>query len=143
MDGKRLKKILDVSKRVERARKGELSSARHDQTLAMQQLEQAKRTERDQLRALEEAGELDINALYDRARGLSLAAAMVHQAREQQVVTDQEVMRREAAAFEAMKDVRKFEILCDRDREERRLAAKNAEQLALDETRRPRRKDAP
>lgn len=141
MDGKRLKKILDVSKRVERARKGELSNARHEQTLALQKLEAAKRDERDHLRALAEAGELDVNALYDRARGLSLAAAQVHKAREHQAAVDQEVMRREAAAFEAVRDVRKFEILCDRDREESRLLAKQAEQKALDETRRPARKE--
>jgi flagellar export protein FliJ len=143
MDGKRLKKILDVSKRVERARKGELSSARHEQTLALQKLEQAKREERDQLRALEESGELDVNALYDRARGLSLAASLVHKAREQQAETDNEVMRRETVAFEAMRDVRKFEILCDRDREERRIQASKAEQQALDETRRTPRKVTP
>jgi flagellar export protein FliJ len=143
MDGKRLKKILDVSKRVERARKGELSSARQEQTLALQKLEQAKREERDQLRALEDSGELDVNALYDRARGLSLAASLVHKAREQQALTDNEVMRRETAAFEAMRDVRKFEILCDRDREVSRIQAKNAEQQALDETRRTPRKVTP
>jgi flagellar export protein FliJ len=141
MDGKRLKKILDVSKRVERARKGELSNARHEQTLALQQLEHAKREERDQLRALAESGELDVNALYDRARGLSLAAAQVHKAREHQSAADQEVMQRESAAFEAMRDVRKFEILCDRDRDEQRLLAKQAEQKSLDETRRPARKE--
>jgi flagellar export protein FliJ len=140
MDGKRLKKILDVSKRVERARKGELSNARHDQSMALQQLERAKREERDHLRALEEAGELDVNALYDRARGLSLAAVQVQKAREQQAAADNEVMRREAAAFEAMRDVRKFEILSDRAREERNLAAKKAEQQSLDETRRAPRK---
>lgn len=142
MDGKRLKKILDVSKRVERARKGELSNARHDQTLALQKLEQAKREERDQLRALEESGDLDVNALFDRARGVTLAAAQVHQARAEQAVTDNEVTRREAAAFEAMRDVRKFEILCERDRDEQRLVAKNAEQQALDETRRTPRRGA-
>lgn len=143
MDGKRLKKILDVSKRVERARKGELSNARHDQSMALQQLERAKRDERDHLRALEDAGELDVNALYDRARGLSLAAAQVQKAREHQAAADNEVMRREAAAFEAMRDVRKFEILNDRDREERNLAAKKAEQQTLDETRRTPRKVNP
>lgn len=143
MDGKRLKKILDVSKRVERARKGELSNARHEQSMAREQLERAKREERDHLRALEDAGELDVNALYDRARGLSLAAAQVHKAREHQVAVENEVMRREAAAFEAMRDVRKFEILCDRDREERSLAAKKAEQQTLDETRRAPRKVTP
>lgn len=141
MDGKRLKKILDVSKRVERARKGELSNARHEQTQALQKLEAAKREERDQLRALAESGELDVNALYDRARGLSLAAAQVHKAREHQAAVEQEVMRREVAAFEAVRDVRKFEILCDRDRDERRLLAKQAEQKTLDETRRPARKE--
>ena len=110
---------------------------------ALRKLEAAKREERDQLRALAESGELDVNALYDRARGLSLAAAQVHKAREHQAAVDQEVMRRETAAFEAVRDVRKFEILCDREREERRLLAKQAEQRALDETRRPLRKETP
>lgn len=137
MEHKRLKKILELSRRVEKARKGELSNARHDQNLALQELERRKGEERAQLRALEDAGELDVHALFDRARGLSQAAARVHEARATHIEKDNEVQRREAIAVEAMRDVRKFEILCERSQEERRLAAKNAEQQALDETRRP------
>jgi flagellar export protein FliJ len=140
MEQKRLKKILDLSRRVEKARKGELSNARHEQNLAMQELERRKGEERAQLRALEESGELDVNALFDRARGLTLAAAKVQEARSVHVEKDSEVQRREAAAVEAMRDVRKFEILCERAHEERRLADKNAEQQTLDETRRTQKR---
>jgi len=140
MDHKRLKKMLDLTRRVERARNGELSNARQEQSLAMQELERRKAEERTQLRALEEAGDLDVHALYDRARGLSQAAVRVHEARSAHIERDNEVQRREAAAVEAMRDVRKFEILCDRSHELLRQAAKNAEQQTLDETRRPARR---
>ena len=136
MDHKRLKKMLDLTKRVEKARKGELSNARHEQSLALQELERRKGEERAKLRELEESGDLDVHALQDRARGLSLAAAKVQEARTVHVERDNEVQRREVVAVEAMRDVRKFEILCERSHEAGRLAAKNAEQQALDETRR-------
>jgi flagellar biosynthesis chaperone FliJ len=136
VDYKRLKKMLDLTKRVEKARKGELSNARHEQTLALQELERRKGEERAQLRALEESGDLDVHALQDRARGLTLAAAKVQEARTVHVEKDNEVQRREVVAVEAMRDVRKFEILCERSHEELRIAARNAEQQALDETRR-------
>lgn len=142
MDPKRLKKILEITRRVERARKGELSNARHEELLALQKLEQARRDEREQLRLLAEAGDLGVNALFDRARGLTLAAEHVHRAREQHAASNVEVSAREKAAHEAMQDVRKFEILCERDREERMRAAKNAEQQTLDETRRSPRRGA-
>jgi len=140
MEPKRLRKILDISKRVETARKGELSNARHEQTTAAQQLEQAGREERERLQELEESGELDVTALQDRARGLVFAAQQTHRARDGKVVADNEVTLRETAAFEAVRDVRKFEILFDRAKEETRIAQKNAEQQTLDETRRTPRK---
>jgi flagellar export protein FliJ len=140
MEHKRLKKILELSRRVEKARKGELSNARHEQNLALQELERRKGEERAQLRALEESGELDVHALFDRARGLTLAAAKVQEARAVHVEKDSEVQRREAVAVEAMRDVRKFEILCERSHEERRIAERNAEQQTLDETRRTQKR---
>ena len=136
MDHKRLKKMLELTKRVEKARKGELSNARHEQSLALQELERRKGDERARLRELEESGDLDVHALQDRARGLTLAAAKVQEARTVHVEKDNEVQRREVVAVEAMRDVRKFEILCERSHESHRVAAKNAEQQALDETRR-------
>lgn len=141
MEPKRLRKILDISKRVEQARKGELSNARHDQMTAQQRLEEAGREERTRLMELEDSGELDVTALQDRARGLVFAAQQTHLARDGKSQADHEVSLRESAAFEAVRDVRKFEILFDRAREERRIADKNAEQQTLDETRRmpPRR----
>jgi flagellar export protein FliJ len=140
MEHKRLKKILELSKRVEKARKGELSNARHEQNLALQELERRKGEERAQLRALEESGELDVYALFDRARGLTLAAAKVQEARTVHVEKDNEVQRREAVAVDAMRDARKFEILCERSHEERRLTEKRAEQQTLDETRRTQKR---
>ncbi len=136
MDHKRLKKMLDLTKRVEKARKGELSNARHEQSLALQELERRKGEERAKLRELEESGDLDVHALQDRARGLTLAATKVQEARTVHVEKDNEVQRREVVAVEAMRDVRKFEILCERSHEAHRIAAKNAEQQTLDETRR-------
>jgi flagellar biosynthesis chaperone FliJ len=140
MEPKRLRKILDISKRVEKARKGELSNARHEQNAALSQLEQARRAEREQLAALEESGELDVTALQDKARDLVFAAQATHKAREYHTEAGHEVARREAAAFDAVRDVRKFEILFDRADQERRLAQKNLEQQTLDETRRAPRK---
>jgi flagellar biosynthesis chaperone FliJ len=136
MEHKRLKRILDLSRRVERARKGELSSARHAENLALQDLERRKGEERMHLRALEEQCDLDVQALIDRARGLSLAATRVHEARVLHSARDHEVQRHETAVIDATRDVRKFEILIDRAHQERRLQAKNAEQQMLDETRR-------
>lgn len=136
MDHKRLKKMLELTKRVEKARKGELSNARHEQSLALQELERRRGDERARLRELAESGDVDVHALQDRARGLTLAAAKVQEARTVHVEKDNEVQRREVVAVEAMRDVRKFEILFERSHEAGRLAAKNAEQQALDETRR-------
>lgn len=141
MEAKRLKKILDISKRVEKARKGELSNARHDESLALQELERAKRDERDRLQALAEAGELGVHMLQDRAQSLVEATKYVGKAREVHVESGAEVQRREQVAFEATRDVRKFEILNDRAKEERRIAQKNQEQQTLDETRRPKPKE--
>lgn len=141
MEAKRLKKILDISKRVEKARKGELSNARHEQLLALQKLEQARRDERDKLAALQEAGELDVTVLQDRAQSLVEATGKVALARAAHAESDAEVQRREAAAFEAVRDVRKFEILNDRAKEERNVAFKKQEQQTLDETRRMKPKE--
>lgn len=140
MEAKRLRKILELSKRLETARKGELAAARKEQQDALALLERRKREERDQLSALEDAGELQVSSLADQARMLEFAAGQVHQARAAHVACDAETTRREAAAVEAMRDVRKFELLCERDREQQRLAQKKAEQQLLDETRRAPRK---
>lgn len=142
MEAKRLRKMVDLSKRVEKARKGELSNARHDQMSAAQQLDQRRREEREKLQELEESGELDVASLQDKARHLVFAAQQTSKARDVQKEADDEVVRREQAAFEAVRDVRKFEILYDRAAEERRIAQKNAEQQTLDETRRTPRKGA-
>jgi hypothetical protein len=140
MEGKRLRKILELTRRVENARKGELSAARKEQLEASALVEQRKSEERAQLKALEDSGELAVYCLADQAGLLSLAAAQVHKARAQKVASDAELARREVTSVEAARDVRKFEILCERDGEQSRLAEKHAEQQALDETRRsPRR----
>lgn len=140
MDAKRLRKMLDLSRRLENARKGELSGARMEQTAAVTLVEQTRCEERAQLAALEGAGELAVYSLADQARMLEFAAAEVHKARATQVASDEQVALREQAAIEAARDVRKFEILYERERDQNRLAQKNAEQQALDETRRsPRR----
>ena len=141
MEGKRLRKILDLSRRLESARKGELSAARSEQNHAKLTLEHKKREERAQLAALQDAGELGVYSLADQARMLEHAAAEVIKARAVQATSDAEVVRREQAAVEATREVRKFEILCERDREQRVRAQKNAEQQALDETRRAPRKE--
>jgi flagellar biosynthesis chaperone FliJ len=141
MDHKRLRKILELSRRLESARKGELSAARKQLTEAFALLEQRKREERTRLRELEESGELVVHNLADQARLLEHAAAEVHRAREAHAASDAEVARREHAAIEATRDVRKFEILLERDQLERKRVQKNAEQQTLDETRRAPRKE--
>ena len=140
MEEKRLRRILELSRRLQGARKGELSAARSEQLAALTLLEQRKRDERTQLSALEDAGDLSVYSLADQASRLQFAAAEVHKARALHIETDAEVARREQASVEAARDVRKFEILCERDGEQRRKAQKAAEQQTLDETRRAPRK---
>lgn len=141
MEHKRLRKILELSRRLQSARKGELSAARKEQADALVLLEQRKRDERARLLELESSGELAVYGLADQARLLQHAAAEVHKARAAHAACDAEVVRREQLAVEATRDVRKFEILFERDQEQRKRAHKNAEQQALDETRRTPRKE--
>jgi flagellar biosynthesis chaperone FliJ len=141
MEPKRLRKILDLSRRLEGARKGELSSARKQQADALALLEQKKREERARLTELEDSGELAVYGLADQARLLEHAAAEVHKARAAHAATNDEVLLREQAAVEATRDVRKFEILFEREQEQHKRALKNAEQQTLDETRRAPRKE--
>jgi flagellar biosynthesis chaperone FliJ len=141
MEAKRLKKILELSRRLESARKGELSAARRDQSDALLVLEQRKRDERARLSELQDAGELAVSSLADQARLLEHAAGEVHKARAAHSACDAEVARREQLAVEATRDVRKFELLFERENEQRKRALKNAEQQTLDETRRAPRKE--
>lgn len=141
MEAKRLKKILELSRRLESARKGELSAARKDQADAALLVEQRKREERTRLSELQDAGELAVYGLADQARMLEHAAAETHKARAAHSACDAEVARREQLAIEATRDVRKFEILFERENEQRKRALKNAEQQTLDETRRTPRKE--
>ena len=133
MDGQRVRRILDLSRRVERARQGELANARREREAAEDLLSRARQEETAQLAALTEGGELPPEALLDRARYVALAAQQVKTAQEVFQVKDGEVDARQAAVFEATRDVRKFEVLNEKHRHEAKAAAKQAEQRELDD----------
>lgn len=136
MDPKRLKRILDITKRVEKARQGELANARTEFERSLTRIESAKRDERACFEALEDSGELSVMDLSLRVQALSDASAQLRGARERHVEHDAELQRRQGETFEATRDVRKFEVLRQRDDQRRKLEERNAEQQTLDETRR-------
>lgn len=132
MDSRRLKRILELKRRIEQAKKGDLVEAKNELDQAYGQLLNAQGEQRARLAEL--SGD-DVSAaeLADRARFVVLAGKMVGAARELVAQRDREVVQREQARLEATRDVRTFEVLNERDREAQKVSARVAEQRAADE----------
>ena len=139
METRRLKRILEVKRRIEQAKKGDVATARNELDEAYAGLLHAQHEQRTRLSALEGENEVTANELAERARFVVLAGKMVGAARELVTQRDSEVASREEARVQATRDVKTFEVLHDRGREEQRVIARNAEQRAADEVAASRR----
>ena len=133
MESRKLKRMLELKKRIEQAKKGELASARHELDAAQRELLGAESEERARLAALSGEQEISVTDLADRARFVTLASKQVGAANEAVLQRDREVVAREEDRVVATRDVRTFEILNERDREERRVLTRSAEQRAADD----------
>jgi flagellar export protein FliJ len=133
VESKKLKRILELKRRIEQAKKGELASARHELDSAQMQLLNAQSEQQARLAALEGEQEVSVTELSDRARFVVLAGQQVGAARAVVAQRDQVVAQREEDRVVATRDVRTFEILNEKDREEKRVVARNVEQRAADD----------
>jgi flagellar export protein FliJ len=133
MESRRLKRILEIKRRIEQARKGDLAVARDEYDAAQMSLLSAQAEQRARVAALAEEAEISVDALLDRARFVELAGEQLGQARAALADRHTEVAQREEAMVHATREVRTFEILNEREREEQRVAARNAEQRSNDD----------
>ena len=133
MDSRRLKRILELKRRIEQAKKGDLAAAREELDQAQLSLLSAQAEQRARVAALAEEAELSVNELLDRARFVVAATQQVSTANAQVAERHRELGTREEAVVLATREVRTFELLNDRDREQQRTRAKSAEQRAADE----------
>lgn len=133
MDHKRIKRLLDLKRRVEMVKKGELVEARRDLDLAEGALQLAAQEQAARLRDLQGDNTLAIGELQDRARFATLAGVAVGKARETVARHDQIVEQREQVRIAATREVRTFELISERKQDERRLEEKRREQTATDE----------
>lgn len=133
MDGKKLKRMLDLKKRIERAKKGELAIARDDFERAHEQLSAAEREQLARVAALTAEPEVSLTELSDRARFVELAAQSVQQAKT--VVKKREVTlnERQEDVVVATRDVKTFQNLNDKAKEAQRKVQNRAEQSAADD----------
>ena len=132
MEGKKLKRMLELKQRIEQAKKGELVSAKHELDAAEARLVEAEREQDVRVAALA-AEEVTVSELLDRARFVVLAGQQVGVARDAVAERDREVAEREEARLLATRDVRTFELLSERDRDEKRVTTRRAEQSAADD----------
>jgi flagellar export protein FliJ len=132
VEGKKLKRMLELKKRIEQAKKGELVSAKHELDAAEARLVEAEREQDARVAALA-AEEVTVHELLDRARFVVLAGQQVGVARDVVAERDRAVAEREEARLLATRDVRTFELLNERDRAEKRVVTRRAEQSAADD----------
>lgn len=132
MESKKLKRMLELKKRIEQAKKGEVVNAKHELDQAQTRLVAAQREQDARVAALA-AEEVSVHDLMDRARFVVLAGKQVGVAREEVKERDLEVVKREEDRMLATRDVKTFELLNERDRDERRVIARRAEQSAADD----------
>jgi flagellar export protein FliJ len=133
MEGKKLKRMLELKRRIEQAKKGEVANARHDRDQAHLALLHAQSEQQQRLAALQGEQEVSVTELADRARFVVLAGHKVGHAREVVAQRDQEVAAREEDRVVATRDVRTFEVLTERDREEQRVIQRGVEQRTADD----------
>lgn len=132
MESKKLKRMLELKKRIEQAKKGEVVNAKHELDEAQTKLLAAEREQDARVAALA-AEEVSVHDLMDRARFVVLAGKQVGVARDEVHERDLEVAKREEDRMLATRDVKTFELLNERDRDERRVVARRAEQSAADD----------
>jgi hypothetical protein len=142
MESSRLKRLLELTRRVERARKGELLAAKAELSTAEALLVAAESTERTRLRELVEGGEASLSELELRAGLVVDARVAVLRSDAERQVCEEAVLLREDERLVATRDVRKMEILWERDRVEAKRATIVREQRFADDTRRPKGKRA-
>lgn len=133
MDQKRIKRLLDLKRRLEKVKKGEVVEARQELDDAQQRLHAAEREQEQRLSDLQGENSLSIDELADRARFVVLAGQAVGKARDAVAEHDEIVAQREEERVAATRDVRTFELLDERKKEERRVVEKRLEQGAADE----------
>ena len=132
MESKKLKRMLELKKRIEQAKKGEVVNAKHELDAAHAKLVDAECEQAVRVAALA-AEEVSVHELVDRARFVVLAGKQLGVARDVVAERDREVAAREEARMLATRDVRTFELLSERDRDEKRVVARRAEQSAADD----------
>ena len=114
MESRKLKRMLELKRRIEQAKKGDVASARHDLDAAQLALLNAQSEQQARLAALSGEQDVSVTELADRARFVVLAGQQVGAAREVVAQRDQVVVQREEDRVVATRDVRTFEILNDK-----------------------------
>jgi len=133
IEPRKLKRMLELKKRIELAKKGEVASARSELDEAQLGLMRAQAEQRQRVDDLQNAGEVSATELADRARFVVDAGNQVGKARNVVVQRDREFMAREQARMIATRDVKTFETLNERARDEQRATQRKLEQAAADE----------
>ncbi|MFM2420528.1 MAG: hypothetical protein RL385_5251 [Pseudomonadota bacterium] len=140
IESQRLKRLLELTRRVERARKGELMVAKAELAQAEAALQAAEAAAAQRTEELVHGGEatlteLELRAgLVDHARGLARACDVARDEHEKTAHA------REEDRLVATRDVRKMELLWERDREIHKRLTNVQEQRFIDDTRRPKRR---
>jgi flagellar export protein FliJ len=133
MDHKRIKRLLELKQRLEKVKKGEVVEARSELEHAQQGLSAAEQEQQRRLKDLYGDNTLSIDELQDRARFITLAGQQLSRARDNVSKHDEIVAQKENMRIEATRDVKTFELLRDRKKEEMRIVEKRLEQGAADE----------
>lgn len=133
MESRKLKRMLELKKRIEQAKKGEVSEARSDVDAAQRSLAAAKAEQQKRIAALAEESELTVSELLDRARLVTHAGEQVFAAHVKLAERNRELAVREDAVVLATRDVRTFERLTEKDKEQQRAVQKSLEQRAADD----------
>ncbi len=139
MDQKRIKRLLDLKKRLEKVKKGEVVEARQELEHAQSGLTVAEQEQHRRLQDLYGDNTLSVDELQDRARFIQLAGQQVMKARVNVAKHEEIAIMKEHQRIEATRDVRTFELLNDRKKEEMRIVEKRAEQAQADEVASSRR----
>jgi len=133
MEGRKLKRMLELKRRIEQARKGDVAGARKELEQAEGSLSRAQSEQRARVAALSEESDLSLSELIERARFVELAGQQLTSARELLAERHRELVQHEEAMVLATRDVRTFEVLTERDREQQRVVVRGQEQRALDD----------
>jgi flagellar export protein FliJ len=133
MESRKLKRMLELKRRIEQARKGDVAGARKEVDQAEASLRRAQSEQRARAAALAEESDLSLSELMERARFVELAGQLLVTARDALAERHQNLAQHEEAMILATRDVRTFEILNERDREQQRTVARKVEQLTSDD----------